>query len=249
MKKMLKSSGQKANIKVRSIILVLVCLLVLSCVACVSPVIEGEDTTGSLPKSSLNASSDISFPTTVSGYKTTKSTDQESSVESETTAESYPTAASTTSRKTQSTTPSTRQSTTTTSKATSDSITVTFIVDCRNAVLRKKEFSGLEDKINYMIERNLCTVDGSMLNQTVTCPVDTTVYDALLSLPLNVTVSTFHPGYIMAIGGLAEKEGGPNSGWVYLVNGIFAMKGSSQYVLHDGDVVHWGYTIEKGDVK
>lgn len=88
-----------------------------------------------------------------------------------------------------------------------------------------------------------------MLKKTAAFPRDTTVYDALLSLPLDVKVSSFNPGYIAAIGGLAEKEGGPGSGWVYLVNGIFVMKGSTQCVLNDGDVVHWGYTIERGDVK
>lgn len=270
---MLKYSKQKSETTLRRVVLVLACLLVISCVACAAPpVTESVDpATSSLAEPTLSTSdspSGTSSCTSVVNGESDKPSDGEPSVESTTSgtstsdtttrspasrtitkaAPSRVTEEKATSRVTTVTT-STRRSTTPPPTTVSDKITVTFIVECRNAVLRKKEFSGLEDKIDYMIEKNLCSADGHMLKKTVTCPRDTTVYDALLSLPLNVTASAFSPGYISAINGLAEKEGGSYSGWVYLVNGVFVMKGAGQCILNDGDVVHWGYTIERGDVK
>jgi|GEM_PF-1429593 len=271
---MLKYSKQKTETTLRRVVLVLACLLVISCVACAPPVIESVDpATSSLAEPTLSTSdspSDTSSSTPVLYGASDKLTDSELPAESTATEETSSgtstsgtttqspasrTAKTTTSRVTKTTrrvttvTTSTSRSTTPPPTTVSDKITVTFVVECRNAVLRKKEFSGLEDKIDYMIEKNLCSADGHMLKKTASFPRDTTVYDALLSLPLNVTVSAFNPGYIVAIGGLAEKEGGSYSGWVYLVNGVFVMKGAGQCILNDGDVVHWGYTIEKGDVK
>ncbi len=267
---MMKYSKQKTEITLRSVVLVLVSLLIMSCVACTSSTIEGEDpATSGFTESALGTSSEKIYLTSVSEEKSTEPTDSEPTAESTATEETSSgtstsgtttqspasrTAKTTTSRVTKTTrrvttaTTSTRR-TTPPSTTVSDKITVTIVVECRNAVLRKKEFPGLEDKINYMIERKMCSADGHMLKRTAAFPRDTTVYDALLSLPLDIKVSSFNPGYIVAIGGLAEKEGGPGSGWVYLVNGIFVMKGSTQCVLNDGDVVHWGYTIERGDVK
>jgi hypothetical protein len=225
------------NVLQTVVILFAVCLLVLSCVACVLPASESEGTS-----------------TTGRFVEPNPTTAGEPPATSQTTTESVPHSTSTSVASTPSSASghitaltTRRRSETTTSTTASDKITVTIIVECRNAVQRKKEFSGLEDKIDYMIERQLCTSDGDMLKQTASYPRGTTVLDALLSLPLSVTVSTFNPGYIVAIGGLAEKEGGPSSGWIYYVNGVFVMKGSNQCILNDGDVVHWGYTIEVGD--
>lgn len=263
---MLKYSKQKTETTLRRVVLVLACLLVISCVACAPPVTESVDpATSSLAEPTLSTSDSpfgTSSCTSVVNGESDKPSDGEPSVESTTSGTS--TSGTTTPRTTKAATSrmtekatsrvttvttSTRRSTTPPPTTVSDKITVTFVVECRNAVLRKKEFSGLEDKIDYMIEKNLCSADGHMLKKTASFPRDTTVYDALLSLPLNVTVSAFNPGYIVAIGGLAEKEGGSYSGWVYLVNGVFVMKGAGQCILNDGDVVHWGYTIERGDVK
>ena len=47
--------------------------------------------------------------------------------------------------------------------------------------------------------------------------------------------------YVSAIGGLAEKEHGGKSGWVYSVNGVSPMTSCANYVLSDGDAVSWFY--------
>ncbi|WP_025689636.1 DUF4430 domain-containing protein, partial [Paenibacillus zanthoxyli] len=47
--------------------------------------------------------------------------------------------------------------------------------------------------------------------------------------------------YVYAIDGLAEYDGGPESGWKYFVNGNEPSVGADKYVLQDGDEVLWKY--------
>lgn len=69
-----------------------------------------------------------------------------------------------------------------------------------------------------------------------------TVYDALCALGLSVNAHGSSYGtYVAAIGGLAEKEHGGNSGWMYSVNGVTPMTACSNYVLSNGDSVVWYY--------
>lgn len=69
-----------------------------------------------------------------------------------------------------------------------------------------------------------------------------TAYDALCACGLSVNARGSQYGlYVSAIGGLAEKEHGGKSGWVYSVNGVSPMTSCANYVLSDGDVVSWFY--------
>ena len=69
-----------------------------------------------------------------------------------------------------------------------------------------------------------------------------TVYDALCALGLSVNAQGSSYGtYVAAIGGLAEKEHGGTSGWMYSVNGTTPMTACSNYVLSNGDNVVWYY--------
>ena len=69
-----------------------------------------------------------------------------------------------------------------------------------------------------------------------------TVYDALCALALSVNAHGSSFGtYVAAIGGLAEKEHGGTSGWMYSVNGATPDKACSNYVLSNGDSVVWYY--------
>ena len=69
-----------------------------------------------------------------------------------------------------------------------------------------------------------------------------TVYDALCACGLSMNASNTGYGvYVRAIGGLAEKEHGGNSGWMYSVNGAVPMTACSNYVLSNGDSVSWYY--------
>lgn len=69
-----------------------------------------------------------------------------------------------------------------------------------------------------------------------------TAYDALCALGLSVNAHGSSYGtYVAAIGGLAEKQYGGTSGWMYSVNGLTPMTACSNYVLSNGDNVVWYY--------
>ncbi|MBD8031542.1 MULTISPECIES: DUF4430 domain-containing protein [Solibacillus] len=52
--------------------------------------------------------------------------------------------------------------------------------------------------------------------------------------------------YIEGINHLYEFSAGELSGWMYKVNGVYPNYGCSQYVLKDGDVIEWHYTVDLG---
>lgn len=77
---------------------------------------------------------------------------------------------------------------------------------------------------------------------TFTFSQGATVYDALCACGLSMNASNTGYGiYVSAIGGLAEKEHGGHSGWMYSVNGAVPMTACSNYVLSNGDSVSWYY--------
>ncbi|MFJ7839052.1 DUF4430 domain-containing protein [Lysinibacillus sphaericus] len=52
--------------------------------------------------------------------------------------------------------------------------------------------------------------------------------------------------YIEGINHLYEFSAGELSGWMYRVNGVYPNYGCNQYVLKDGDVIEWNYTVDLG---
>lgn len=55
--------------------------------------------------------------------------------------------------------------------------------------------------------------------------------------------SIFDSVYIEGIEHLYEFDVGPQSGWVYTVNGQNISTGCNLYHLQDGDTVAWNYTV------
>lgn len=101
-------------------------------------------------------------------------------------------------------------------------------------------------------ESSYITVTVSVTSSAVGNPVSSggtftfnegaTVYDALCALGLSVNAHGSSYGtYVSAIGGLAEKQYGGTSGWMYSVNGITPNTACSNYVLSNGDNVVWYY--------
>ena len=101
-------------------------------------------------------------------------------------------------------------------------------------------------------ESSYVTVTVSVTSSAVGNPVSSggtftfnegaTVYDALCALVLSVNAHGSSYGtYVSAIGGLAEKQHGGTSGWMYSVNGTTPMTACSNYVLSNGDNVVWYY--------
>ena len=71
-----------------------------------------------------------------------------------------------------------------------------------------------------------------------------TAFDALRATGLAVTSKNSQYGiYVSAIGGLAEKEFGGSSGWMYSVNGSTPNVSCGKYKLKDGDSVSWFYVV------
>ena len=50
--------------------------------------------------------------------------------------------------------------------------------------------------------------------------------------------------YVEGINHLYEFDCGPESGWMYRVNGVYPNYGCSSYVLRDGDEIVWSYTCQ-----
>ena len=73
-----------------------------------------------------------------------------------------------------------------------------------------------------------------------------TVFDALEKT--GVEFESRGRDYVSSIGGIAEKACGPNSGWLYLVDGVQPTKTASDYELAGGETVLWAYTVTEGDV-
>lgn len=83
---------------------------------------------------------------------------------------------------------------------------------------------------------------GGYRDATVTLPPGASAYDALLASGAGVNArGSVYGTYVAAIDGLAEKDHGGMSGWVYAVNGVEPQTACSNYKLSDGDVVAWLY--------
>ncbi len=61
-----------------------------------------------------------------------------------------------------------------------------------------------------------------------------------------VDASAYDSVYIEGIGNLYEFDCGPQSGWMYSVNGVYPGLGCSAYALADGDVIAFSYTCDLG---
>ncbi|MEW9124347.1 MAG: DUF4430 domain-containing protein [Thermotaleaceae bacterium] len=74
-----------------------------------------------------------------------------------------------------------------------------------------------------------------------------TVYDVLAKILQEKGITHTKTGigssiYVSGIDGLSEFDNGPNSGWMYTVNGKIPPVSAGAYIPQDGDVIHWYYT-------
>ena len=61
-----------------------------------------------------------------------------------------------------------------------------------------------------------------------------------------VDASAYDSVYIEGIGNIYEFDCGPQSGWMFSVNGVFPGLGCSTYTLADGDAIVFNYTCDLG---
>ena len=82
----------------------------------------------------------------------------------------------------------------------------------------------------------------------VTVDDGASVYDALKATGVSVNARDSQYGtYVAAIGGLAEKSAGGESGWKYSVNGVEPNTACSNYTLKSGDVVKWKFVTKASE--
>jgi len=94
--------------------------------------------------------------------------------------------------------------------------------------------------------------DGIILNETefAICQGET-VYDILVEATKKYSIHMENNGtselaYISGINYLYEFDYGDLSGWIFKVNGVESSVGCSSFVLSDGDVIEWCYTLNYG---
>ena len=79
--------------------------------------------------------------------------------------------------------------------------------------------------------------------RNVTVPTGASVRQALDATGVRLNA---RGAYIAGIGGLSEGDLGPQSGWMFSVNGAFSSQSASAHRLNAGDVIAWRYTINGG---
>lgn len=122
-----------------------------------------------------------------------------------------------------------------------EKITVTFSVDCRNAInygiLSQGSFAQVLPADGIILSTSAITVkDGES--------VMSALKKILKENRINFSISS--SGYVRMIGGLSEKNCGDLSGWMYKVNGVFPSVSTKSYPLKDGDKVEFVYTCNLG---
>ena len=112
----------------------------------------------------------------------------------------------------------------------------------------------VENPVLAEAKRELVPEDGWLL-ETVECAFTEgeSVFDVLYRVIREnkihmefVETPAYNSIYIEGIGNLYEFDGGPQSGWMYRVNGEFPNYGCSSVKVSDGDVIEWMYTCDLG---
>ncbi len=125
-------------------------------------------------------------------------------------------------------------------------LSCTLSIDCKTLLDHLDELeSG---------KRALVPANGVLLAaRSVSFTAGESVFDVLKrvcrqnGLQMEFTMTpVYQSAYIEGIGNLYEFDGGPTSGWMYSVNGVYPNCGCSAYTLQNGDTVLWRYTCALG---
>ena len=106
---------------------------------------------------------------------------------------------------------------------------------------------------SHAAENEFIPADGVILPMTeFKIDAGETAYDILTqaarryNIRLDSTGSAFAMLYVKGIQYIYEYEHGEQSGWMYYVNGIAPSVNAAEYVLSDGDVIQWMYSLDIG---
>jgi outer membrane biosynthesis protein TonB len=120
-------------------------------------------------------------------------------------------------------------------KPVDDTITVAISVDCATLYADDPDLAAQVSSKGVILSK-----------KNVKVKKNATVYDALKASGVSFSGTQ----YISSIGGLSEFDGGPESGWVFLVSGVYSGVGVTKFAVKNGDYVQFRYTLKGGaDVK
>lgn len=120
--------------------------------------------------------------------------------------------------------------------------TVSLTVDCKNAI----DYGILENpNFKDTLPQNGVIFSDANVQFTEGESVMTVLKRALKA---QKTAYSIPNGYVRSIAGLAEKDCGETSGWMYRVNGELPNVSCKYYTLKAGDRVEFIYTCRMGDV-
>lgn len=121
----------------------------------------------------------------------------------------------------------------------------TFMIDCSKAL----DYENLSSEL-----RGVLPEGGILYIGSAEIEDGDTVFDILSrvtkesGIPMEFSSSpVYGSNYIEGINSLYEFDCGPNSGWVYFVNGERLSVGCDKYSVKDGDDVRWYYTLDMGN--
>lgn len=136
---------------------------------------------------------------------------------------------------------------TTLSAVTFPSATATFPVVSETSELTTAE------PVSHAAYFSIVGKDGDLLVARTAVSTDDcqSVYDGLRKFcnEQNIPMESSGSGafiYVRSLCGLKEFDGGPLSGWVYVVNGVYASVGTGGMALCPGDEVVFYYTLDLG---
>ncbi len=132
---------------------------------------------------------------------------------------------------------------------TGSTIHISISVDCASVLENPKSKQQARDMVALLIDRGLCDEQGFFFDKEMVLAGQGSAFDALRETELKLTYdsSSFGP-FVRAVNGLGAGDGGSTSGWVYLVNGEAPAVSSGLFILSDGDVVQWRYSVEESDL-
>lgn len=90
------------------------------------------------------------------------------------------------------------------------------------------------------------TLDETIVNEAVAFTENSTAYDLTISACEKADIEIEFEGsgktaYMTSAGGLKTGDHGSMSGWLFDINEKAATQGCGQYIVQDGDIIHWYY--------
>lgn len=149
-----------------------------------------------------------------------------------------------TQKQTTQTTPSTKKTTVpkTTQSSTPKAIQEQEGAQTKQEAVETQSQPVKQEPVEEQIHVTITGINENFYNSDMTLKEGATAYSILSQTGLSYKKTGFGSAtYVRAINGLAEKDHGPLSGWMYKVNGVAPNISAGGYKLKKGDQVVWYY--------